>query len=349
MCTTQAGSGRAGGRTSTAPLPTAEQLLGGAGAGPPVPEAVQRQRRRMRFVSKRYHELSLPIAVLFLFWNRRIHPSYAMTWRRKLLLAWRMFRATRNIQTGTSYLAHLAMAAKLLEVPPKVKGVVVECGCWLGGSTACLSLVCDIVGRDLVVYDSFEGLPAPTAGDKYATPFAEGYLRGELEEVRENVRRWGAVERCQFRKGWFADTLPQHAEPIVLAFLDVDFEASMYDCVVNLWPHLTEKGYVFMDEFVRLDYCAIFFSERFWREEFGTDPPGLVGAGSGIGVGQYFLGPFAERPQVQAPTSVAYTRKDFYGRWDYERAPAPEVATAPAAPGVADEGRGAGTAAGPGA
>ena len=41
-----------------------------------------------------------------------------------------------------------------------MEGVVVECGCFLGGSTANLSLVCEVVGRELIVYDSFEGLPA---------------------------------------------------------------------------------------------------------------------------------------------------------------------------------------------
>ncbi len=136
--------------------------------------------------------------------------------------------------------------------------------------------------------------------------------------MKENVGRFGAVECCSFRKGWFRDTLPVHTEPVVLAFLDVDYEASMYDCVVNLWPRLTAQGYMFMDEYRRIDYCAIFFSERFWREHFDAPPPGLMGTGTGVGVGQYYLGP-EPRVWIQAPTSVAYTRKDFYGRWDYVR------------------------------
>jgi hypothetical protein len=304
-------------RTQTAPMPTLEEQLGKK-QPPPLSRTAARQRKIMLFLRSRYQSLSFPLVVIYLLYNPRFHPSYGMTWRKKFTLAWRMYRATKHIETGTSYKAHIAMAAKLLEIPPKVKGVVVECGCWLGGSTACLSLVCDIVGRDLIVYDSFEGLPPATPGDKYASPFGEGYLKGDIDIVRENVRRWGAVDRCQFRKGWFEHTLPNHTEPIVLSFLDVDYEKSMYDCVVNLWPHLTDEGYMFMDEYTRLDYCAIFFSERFWREEFDADPPGVMGAGTGIGVGQYYLGPL-KRPAIQAPTSVAYTRKDYYGRWDYVR------------------------------
>ena len=33
-----------------------------------------------------------------------------------------------------------------------------------------------------------------------------------------------------------------------LAFLDVDYQASLDDCIRELWPHLTDHGYVFIDE-----------------------------------------------------------------------------------------------------
>jgi hypothetical protein len=265
--------------------------------------------------------LTFPSTVLYLLFNPRIDPAYGLNWPKKARLAFRMWRTTRGVFTGTSYKAHLAMAVKLLEIPPDVEGVVVECGCFLGGSTANLSLACEVVGRDLIVYDSFEGLPPPTENDKYAKESATGFLRADLETVKDNVRRFGTVERCRFRKGWFSDTLPQHSEPVVLAFLDVDYQASLDDCIRNLWPHLTEKGYVFIDEYVLTDYCALFWSERYWRTHFDTTPPGLIGAGSGVGVGQYYLGPFEEwnwgAEVPHSPTSIAYTRKDFSGYWGY--------------------------------
>ncbi|MDQ1511022.1 MAG: O-methyltransferase, partial [Actinomycetota bacterium] len=211
------------------------------------------------------------------------------------------------------------IAAKLLELPPTLEGVVVECGCWQGGTTANLSVICDVVGRDLIVYDSFEGLPAPETLDNMEAR-VEGGFRGELDEVRENVRKYGVLERCQFRKGWFKDTLPSHDEPIALCFMDVDLKSSMHDCVVNLWPHLVEEGYVFVDDYVNLHDCALFYSERFWRDYLDTTPPGLMGSGTGVGVGQYFLGPWrgpSAVPLNQRPTSLAYTRKDFNGSWDY--------------------------------
>lgn len=271
---------------------------------------------------------------LFLFHDRRFHSSYGLTWHRKFRLARQMYRTTKLVETGTSNRAHMAMAAKIFEIPPEVPGAIVEAGCWKGGTTANLSLVAEIVGRDLIVYDSFEGLPAPSPGDRWANPFGEGAYRGELDEVRANVERCGAIERCTFRKGWFSDTLPGHTEPIVAAFVDVDHQASMHQCILGLWPHLTDTGYLFIDEYVRLDYCALFFSEWFWRTYFDRPPPGLMGAGTGIAVGQYFLGPYRSITPMQEPRSIGWTRKDFYGEWDYRPDDEP-VVPLPGGPGAA--------------
>jgi hypothetical protein len=282
------------------------------------PQGKARIKRMVR-IGEWYERVSFPFAIFFLFANPRIRPKYEMTWRKKIELGFRLYRNTRRIRTGLSYKAHLAMAAKLLEIPPSVEGVVVECGCWLGGTTTNLSLLCELVGRDLIVYDSFEGLPAPVPGDNMK-PAVKGSFRGDLEVVRDNVARFGAVDRCEFRKGWFKDTVPHHTEPIVLCLIDVDLKSSMHDCVVSLWPHLTDEGYMFFDEFVHLHNCALFFSERFWRDYLDTTPPGLMGAGTGVGVGQYFLGPWLGKdsvPPIQSPTSVAFTRKGYCGSWDY--------------------------------
>jgi hypothetical protein len=196
--------------------------------------------------------------------------------------------------------------------------VVVECGSYRGGSAANLSLICDIVGRELIVYDSFEGLPEAEAGDAYAHPMAAGAFKGSLEEVTENIRQFGAIGCCTFRKGWFADTLPEHREPIMLAFLDVDFQSSMHECVLYLWPHLRPDGMLFMDEYLRLDKCALFFSERYWKTYFNQKPPGLVGSGSGVQLGEFFLLPWgAGWRKLHRSNSTSYTRKNFRASWDY--------------------------------
>ena len=272
--------------------------------------------RKINSVPELYHFLSIPLVATFTLNKRYLHPDYNLTWWKRLRLVFRLWRNTRRIETGTSYKSQAAIAAKLFEIPKSVIGVVVECGCWKGGSTTNLSIISKIAGRSLIVYDSFEGLPDAEEGDRHAKPEAKGLFSGSLETVTSNVRKYGELDICEFRKGWFDQTLQHHAEPITLICADVDFQASLHDVVVNLWPHLFDQGYLFIDEYMLLDYCGLFWSESFWSKYFNCGPPGLVGSGSGVGVGQYYLGPFDW--QVD-PTSIAFTRKDYSGHWNYDR------------------------------
>jgi hypothetical protein len=272
-----------------------------------------------RFLMKLYFLLTVPVSILFILNSRRMQPCYAMTGLRKLRLGLRMFLNTLRIPTGTSFKAHLAMALKLLETAPDVAGIVVECGTWKGGSAANLSLVCRIVGRKLRIFDSFEGLPEGAAGDREAKYYRKGDYAGTLAEVKANLRRYGAIECCEFVPGWFDQTLPALDEPVLLAFLDVDLEASLDTCVRHLWPRLVEPGWLFTDECVGTDYVALFYSERWWREHFGRTPPGLIGAGTGLPLGEFYVGPYSERHShpLQHASTAGYTSKSMSGYWAY--------------------------------
>ena len=120
-------------------------------------------------------------------------------------------------------------------------------------------------------------------------------------------------------QGWFKDTLPKLNSPVLLAFLDVDLEASLDTCVRCIWPNLIDKGYIFIDEYIGLDYCALFYSEKWWAKYFNRTPPGLIGAGTGLPLGEYYIGPWSEIDDhpLQHPNAGAYTRKDMSGYWTY--------------------------------
>lgn len=278
----------------------------------------------VRTIRSSYEFLSSPWAILFLAHSKKVHPDYGMSWRKRIALGFRFWRNYSKVTSGTSWRAHLVMAMKLLQIPPDVAGDVVECGCWKGGATVNLSLICQITGRKLKVYDSFEGLPPPVAGDAVAQRtfkqgFVPGVFGGTLEEVTDNVKKYGAIDACEFYKGWFENTLPQHKGDIVLMFLDVDFYASLHDCLLNLWPWVVDRGFVFLDEYLNLPYCAVFFSEKYWRKYFSCAPPGLVGTGTGIQVGMHFTDPSIrfERGQIQVPDSIAYCIKGNRALWTF--------------------------------
>lgn len=263
--------------------------------------------------------LSIIPAIIILLDSKTINNSYKFHFLRKMILGIKMLRNYFFIKTGTSFKTHLSMALKILEIPPAVQGDVIECGTWKGGSAANLSLVCKIVGRKLIIYDSFEGLPALDPADRESKFYKQGDYFGSIDEVKKNITRFGEIGCCEFRKGWFKDTLPMLDTPIVLAFLDVDLEASLDICVRSIWPYLTEKGHIFIDEVVGLNYCALFYSERFWDKYFQRVPPGLIGAGTGLPLGEFYLGPWTEihNYPMQHACAGAYTRKDFSGYWNY--------------------------------
>jgi len=279
-----------------------------------------------RLILKAYYVLSAPLAIYFILNSKSIHPDYKLSFFKKFHLGMRMFLNKFRIPTGTSYKSHLAMSLKILETPPDVDGVVVECGSWKGGSAANLSLVCRLTNRKLMIFDSFEGLPESSESVDRQGFYATGEFCGSLEDVKRNIVRYGAIECCEFLNGWFEETLPKLDRPVVLAFLDVDLELSLETCVRHIWPHLTDRGYIFIDEYVGLDYCSIFWSEEYWRRYFDRTPPGLMGSGVGLPLGEYYIGPWEDndnRP-LHHPNAGGYTRKDFSGYWiHYPNVPPP--------------------------
>jgi len=210
----------------------------------------------------------------------------------KLRLLVSMVRNNMRVRSASNFVYHLLMATAILNVPPETEGVIVECGCYKGGSTVNLSLVAAMCGRELHVFDSFAGLPTPSATDEghlvlsdhEVQTYTAGAYEGTLEEVTNNIERCGALGSCTFHEGFFEETLPKFGRPIVFAYLDVDLAASEETCLRHLWPLLIEGGYLFTDEAPHLEIAALFFDRSWWKSEMGVDPPGLVGAGNGLGL-----------------------------------------------------------------
>jgi len=208
----------------------------------------------------------------------------------------------RSVESGTSMSVHLALARALLDIPPSVEGDVVECGCWKGASSCSLSRVCQRIGRRLLVCDSFQGLPDDGTKRHVGMHtgvyghYREGMFAATLQEVRDNVARFGAPDVCEFVPGFFQDSLAQLHRPVAFAFLDVDLEQSTRDCLLHLWPRLVEGGYLFADDAGDLEVVKVYFDEPWWREHLGQSAPGFVGSGCGL-------------PLSPKYSSIGYTRK----------------------------------------
>ena len=82
-----------------------------------------------------------------------------LPFKERLRIIKQLYVITSKIPSPHSLDEMLAVIRTILSVPPESNGVIVEAGCFKGSSTAKFSLAADIVGRNLVVFDSFEGLP----------------------------------------------------------------------------------------------------------------------------------------------------------------------------------------------
>jgi len=235
--------------------------------------------------------LSLPI-ILADYFHKTTGREYGVGILAKLALMTRAIANTKRIPTVSWYVEHLVMMTRILQVPKSIEGCVVECGCYKGGSTANLSLVCALSGRQLEVFDSFRGLPQPVGGDTAHTVidsseihlYSKGAFHASLEEVRGNVARYGRIEVCHFNVGFFEDTLREFNRPCVFVFEDVDLRSSLETCLIHLWPLLQPGCYFFSHEAHHMEIASVFFDHEFWHAKLNSQAPGLVGAGGGLGL-----------------------------------------------------------------
>jgi O-methyltransferase len=193
----------------------------------------------------------------------------------KLLLLFRIIRNKRKIVSATGLFEQLVMITALLKL--KIPGAIVECGTYQGGSAANLSLACELTGRKLFVFDSFEGLPEPEKSDKEHTVlvadeihvYQRGDWRGTQETVVENITKYGSPNLCTFVKGYFEDTLPSFDQRVAFVFCDADLRESVRACLRYLWPLMSDGGIFFTHEAHHLDIGQLFFDREMW----GGIPP----------------------------------------------------------------------------
>ena len=235
--------------------------------------------------------MSLPV-ILQEYFSRKTGQDYKIGFLKKIILILKMIRNNRKIPTASDVIEHLTMASKILSIPKTLAGCVVECGTYYGASAANLSLVCALVGRNLEISDSFEGLPKPKLKDKVHTILDRGELHSyfqsswsvNIAQVEKNISKYGEIQVCNFNVGYFAKTLPVFDKKCVFIFLDVDLVDSVKTCLKYLWPKLANNCYLFTHEAHHAEIASLFFDKTWWQKNLKTSAPGLVGAGSGLGL-----------------------------------------------------------------
>jgi len=149
-----------------------------------------------------------------------------------------------------------------------IPGDYVECGVWAGGSTMAAARTLVSLGdtsRHLYLFDTFEGMTAPTSKDIAPTgETAESLLARSdptqadsawavvsLEQVKANVASIGyPPENVHYVKGMVEDTIPEQApEQIALLRLDTDWYESTLHEMVHLLPRTIPSGVLIVDDY----------------------------------------------------------------------------------------------------
>jgi len=203
--------------------------------------------------------------------------------RDRLSLLARFVSTTNHVRTYHTQAELLAVTDRVLRLAGRPELTVIEAGSGKGGSTAKLSLAARLAGGRLVVFDSFRGVPPNTEVHRNLygrrVEFRAGAFRGRLPSVRRTVERFGAPEVCEFRKGWFADTLPAFDGHVDIALLDVDLLSSTRTCLTHLMPRLRPGGVIFSQDGHLEAIVELLADPAFWRDEVGVEPPRIRGLG----------------------------------------------------------------------
>jgi len=149
-----------------------------------------------------------------------------------------------------------------------IEGDIVECGVWKGGSMMAVAQMLHQFGdldRDLHLFDTYEGMPAPTDEDvslvgqsaserlqkELAVDPSTLWCESPLDEVKGHLATTNyPSDRMHFVKGMVEDTIPGNApEKIALLRLDTDWYASTLHELNHLFPRLVDGGVLIIDDY----------------------------------------------------------------------------------------------------
>ena len=156
----------------------------------------------------------------------------------------------------TAIRVHAIIQAVKYILKNKIDGDLVECGVWKGGSIMAMALALKELGdtrREIYLYDTFSGMSTPTNVDiSYNGASAQiGLLYSSLEEVKSNVYSIGYPnDKFHFIQGKVEDTIPENIpEKIALLRLDTDWYESTKHELLHLFPLLSNKGVIIIDDY----------------------------------------------------------------------------------------------------
>lgn len=169
-----------------------------------------------------------------------------------------------------------------------IPGDIVECGVWRGGNAFLAKKAFEHFGspRTVWLFDTFSGMTEPTASDRVSLskePASKTYLanvKGDyvdwcyasLEDVKSNaIHLFGNLEGLRFVAGDVLETLKNKEnlpESISLLRLDTDWYESTKTELEVLYPKLSSRGVLVIDDYGHWDGAKLAVDEYFAGKSF---------------------------------------------------------------------------------
>ena len=170
--------------------------------------------------------------------------------------------------TSNGRLFGLIEAVKYV-IKHNIPGDFVECGVWKGGSMMAIAetlIQLGITDRQLYLYDTFEGMTAPTENDIDSLnrtadrQLKENFYSKEtnivwaysgLDEVKNNMSVINyPTQNIHYVKGDILKTIPETiSSTIALLRLDTDWYESTKHEMIHLFPLLQRNGVLIIDDY----------------------------------------------------------------------------------------------------
>lgn len=180
--------------------------------------------------------------------GHRLIPDYRFTWHR---IDWwkdpdfntflERFHERRRFNTHRRW-----MLWQLLRLVDSVPGDTAECGVFEGAGSWLICAATRGTGRKHHLFDSFEGLSAPDAGD--GSYWTAGDLAAGEALVQRNLQPF--AESLVFHKGWIPERFGSVADrEFAFVHVDVDLRQPTFDSVEFFYPRLAAGAILVCDDY----------------------------------------------------------------------------------------------------
>ena len=139
---------------------------------------------------------------------------------------------------------------ELFQLVHSVAGDVAECGCYKGASAFFLArqIMQASLAKDLLLFDSFEGLSKPEALD--ATYWMEGDLSATEDDVWKSLAPLPPVPFVMLYKGWIPERFLEVAHRrFCFVHIDVDLYQPTLHSMSFFYPRLSPGGIILLDDY----------------------------------------------------------------------------------------------------